>query len=277
MIEMKGKEQMDYQNITLEKKNSVATLTFNRPDKMNALSPYLLYEAAQALKEVRDDDDAKVLVITGAGRGFCSGADLTFPAEDAAKFRDTLMGRRLRTTPFGGFGEVSKAIRELPKPVIGAVNGAATGAGFALSLACDIRIASENARFSALFVRRGFVPDTGITYYLPRAVGTAKALELLWTGDMIDAKEAERIGIVSKVVSPEDLLPETYDLAERLARGASISIEIAKEAVYKAQHVDLAAAMAIEAWGQSIAHTSEDRAEGQRAFVEKREPKFKGR
>ena len=187
------------------------------------------------------------------------------------------MNRRLRTTPFGGFGEVSKALRELPKPVIAAVNGAATGAGFALSLACDIRYASENARFSALFVRRGFVPDTGITYYLPRLAGTAKALELLWTGDMIDAKEAERIGVVSKVVPHDDLLLEVYEFADRLAKGASISIEIAKAAVYKAQHVDLDSAMAMEAWGQSIAHTSEDRAEGQKAFLEKREPNFKGR
>lgn len=268
---------MNYENLTLETKNGVATLTFNRPDKLNALSPYLLYEIGRATEELRANDEAKVVVVTGAGRGFCSGADLGFPAEERAKFQETLLNRRLKTTPFTGFGEVSMGLRNLPKPVIAAVNGPATGAGFAFSLACDIRFASENARFSAIFVRRGLMPDSGITKYLPAIVGMGKALELFWTGDMIDAKEAERLGIVNKVFPAEELLPAVYDFAERLVKGPSLSIELAKEVSYKAQSIDLYSTIALEAWGQGICNVSEDVQEGRRAFLEKREPTFKGR
>lgn len=267
---------MNYDNILFEKKEGVATLTFNRPDKMNALSPYLLLEAADAITDARKDDAVKVLVVTGAGRAFCSGADLSFPAEERAKFQETV-SRRTKTIPYGSFGEVSRALREFPKPVIAAVNGPATGAGFAFSLACDIRFASENARFSAIFVRRGLLPDSGITYYLPRIVGTAKALELFWTGDMIDAREAERIGIVGRVLHPEELMPAVYEFAGRLTKGPTLSIELAKEITYKAMQVDLATALEAEGWGAGVCAAADDVKEGFRAFLEKREPVFQGR
>lgn len=268
---------MNYENLMLEKKDGIATITLNRPDKLNALSPYLLYEIGRACEDVKNDDATKVVVITGAGRAFCSGADLGFPAEERAKFQETLLNRRLKTTPFTGFGEVSMGLRGIPKPVIAAVNGPATGAGFAFSLACDLRFASDTARMSAIFVRRGLMPDSGITKYLPALVGMGKALELFWTGEMIDAQEALRLGIVNKVFSQEELLPSVYEFAQRLVNGPSLSIELAKEVSYKAQNIDLYSTIALENWGQNICSASEDVQEGRKAFLEKREPTFKGR
>lgn len=271
---------MAYEAITLEKESGIATLTLNRPVVLNALNPVLLADIAQAIDEVEEDDEQKVLILTGAGRGFCSGADLSSPipgSPEAAANAAARQGRRLKTLPFAGFGRVALRLRAMSKPTIAAVNGVATGAGFSLALGCDIRIASEAARFSAIFVRRALVADTGATYLLPRIIGTARAMELMFTGDFVDAHEAERIGLVSRVVPPDQLMPAAKELAMKIAKGPSVSIELMKRMVYDGLEANnFAASLAYEGWAQSVCHLTEDTKEGRLAFQEKREPNFKG-
>lgn len=263
---------MPYQDIILEKEGGIATLTLNRPDKLNALNARIMAEIASAVTEVDEDDEIKVLIITGAGRGFCSGADLTPSGGERV-----MPGRRLLLEPLTGLGRLARVISSTDKPTIAAVNGVAAGAGFSMAVACDIRIASENSRFSAIFVRRALVPDTGITYFLPRIVGISKALELCITGDIIDAQEAEHIGLVNRVVPHNDLMKETKEFAARIAKGPSVAIELAKRSVYKGLENDLASQLAYETWAYNVVQQTEDVQEGRRSFVEKREPVFKGR
>ena len=181
-------------------------------------------------------------------------------------------------TPFASFGWLIRQIEGFAKPVIAAVNGVAVGAGLALALACDIRIASENARFSAIFVRRGLVADCGTTFLLPRVVGVAKALEMMWTGDIIDAAEAARVGLVSQVVPADDLMKVSKEFAARLARGPSVSIELMKRLTYEGAKTDsLQSQMAHENFAQNVCSQTEDVKEGARSFLEKREPRFQGR
>lgn len=268
---------MTYQSITLEIDKGVATLTLNRPNKLNALDPVLLQESASVIRELNDDDDIKVLIITGAGSGFCSGADLTAKISGTDPNQPGI-GRRARLEPFASFGWLIRQIDGFAKPVIAAVNGVAVGAGIAVALACDIRIASEDARFSCIFVQRGLVADCGTTFYLPRVVGTAKALELMWTGDIIDAREAERIGLVSRVVAASDLMKVSNEFALRLARGPSVSIELIKRLAYEGLRANsLPSQLAHEDFAQYVCGQTEDANEGRKAFAERRPPKFIGK
>ena len=268
---------MTYDNILLEVDKGVATLTLNRPAKLNALDAELLQEAAPVIRELNHDDDVKVLIITGAGRAFCSGADLTTPVS-GTDLSQPGIGRRARLEPFASFGWLIRQIAEFAKPTIAAVNGVAAGAGVALAVACDIRIAAENARFSCLFVHRGLVADCGTTYYLPRLVGLDKALELMWTGDMVDAREAERIGLVSRVVAADDLMKVTKEFALRLARGPSVSIELTKRLTYESLKTNsLPSQIAHEDFAQYVCRQTEDAKEGTLSFLEKREPRFQGK
>ncbi|MBI4300194.1 MAG: enoyl-CoA hydratase/isomerase family protein [Chloroflexi bacterium] len=266
---------MEYRNIILEKKDGVATLTLNRPDKLNALSQRLCQEVAHALADVATDDATKVLVLTGNGRGFCSGADQT-PSQGP---NDELEpeGRNDLMEPFARFGKITTSLYGLGKPTIAAVNGVAVGAGFSYAMACDIRIASEAARFSCIFVRRALVPDSGATFLLPLHVGLSKALELMYTGDMIDAHEAERIRLVSKVVPHDQLMEATYELANRIASGPSVTIELMKRVTRWSSEAILRQQIIQETWAQGIVGQTQDRVEGAAAFREKREPHFQGR
>lgn len=264
----------DYKDVIVEKDGGVLVLTFNRPERLNALNWRILKEATEVLDQAGSDDSVKVVVITGGGRGFCSGADLAPPMEGDDP--EPPMDRRLKLTPFRGFGRLALTIRNCPKPVIAAVNGHAVGAGFTMALAADIRIASENAKFSSIFVRRGLMPDSGITYFLPRLIGTGKALELMYSGDIIDAAQAEKMDIVNRVVPHDELMPAAMGLAKKIAQGASMPIEMTKQAVYHGQTTDLETQLAFEAWAQELCHVSHDYKEGKTAFLERRDPAFRG-
>ncbi|MBI4301776.1 MAG: enoyl-CoA hydratase [Chloroflexi bacterium] len=251
-------------------------LTLNRPDRLNAVSPGMEAGLASAIAEVQNNDSVRVLILTGAGRGFCSGADVerlairAAAAEKGEKRRAVLhpLGRPRDFVPY--------LLQSLSKPTIAAVNGIAAGMGLGICLACDLRIASEEARFSSMFIRRGLMPDNGVSYFLPRIVGTAKALELALTGDIIDAKEALRLGLVNKVVSPEELMRATKEFAVRLAKGPTMALELTRRAIYLGASADLETVLEFEGRGQGICFSTEDFVEGARAFLERREPKFRG-
>ena len=263
---------MKYQDLILEKEDGIATLTLNRPDKLNAISMTMRDELPEAIDEVRGDDEVRVLIVTGAGRGFCSGADV---ASQAARLtgEKAEQSRRSLLAPLGIWGVL---LAELEKPVIAAVNGVAAGAGLSFALLCDIRIAAESARFSAIWRRIGLIADIGATYFLPRILGVEKALELMYTGDIIDAREAERIGLVSRVVPDDDLMKVTRELATKIAKGPPIAIELMKRAVYRDILSGLRVKLDFETYAQDICRRSEDHKEGVTAFLEKREAHFKG-
>ena len=262
---------MAYKDLILTKEGGVAVVTLNRPEKLNALGGTMGDELSAVLEEIRGDDGLRVMVLTGAGRGFCSGADVSFLATKLeTRFSIDSVNERL-----GSSWVLS--MREMPKPTIAAVNGFALGVGFSLALACDIRIASENARFSMMFVRWGMIPDCGATYLLPRTVGHSRACELMFTGELFDAREAERIGLVSKVVPNDELMTATKDLATRIAKGPPIAIGFAKRAIYKGIEGDLVSQLEFETYAQGICFQTEDHHEAGEAFMEKREAKFRGR
>jgi 2-(1,2-epoxy-1,2-dihydrophenyl)acetyl-CoA isomerase len=223
-------------------------------------------EIQELVLKVRDDDDIRVLIITGAGRGFCAGADLGTQIVNKISRRDIL----------ATVGKAPIAIAGLEKPTIAAINGVAIAAGLSIALACDIRIAADNARLGAMWVQRGLVPDGGTSYFLPYLLGMSKALELMYTGDLIDAKEAERIGLVSKVVSPELLISTAKNLANKIAKNPPISIELIKRSAYKALNYRLTEQMEFETYATKICLATEDHKEGVKSFLEKREAKFKG-
>jgi 2-(1,2-epoxy-1,2-dihydrophenyl)acetyl-CoA isomerase len=268
---------MAYESIILEKSDGIATLTLNRPDKLNSLNHKILQEMVKAIDDAREDDEIKVLVVTGAGRAFCSGADLSSEVYGTDP-RQPGINRPFRLEPFVSFGAAMKRLRSFHKPIIAAVNGVVVGGGLGMACLCDVRIASEQAKFSAIFVKRGLVADCGVTYTLPRLVGTQKALELMWTGDIIDAREAERIGLVSKVVPHDQLIAAVRELAAKIARGPSVAIELVKKMVYEGLEADnFSSSIAYEGWAQEMCLLTDDTKEAMNAFLEKREPKFTGK
>lgn len=250
---------MNFENIIVTKDDNVATITINRPEVLNALDKKTLCELSDAIKEVEVDDDVRALIITGSGRGFCSGADFKSGSADVPKFH-----------------EIIKGLTRLQKPVIASLNGAATGAGCDIALACDIRIASEKAKFSEIFIKRALAPDAG-HYFLPRLVGVGKAKELIFTGDIIDSKEAEKIGLVNKVVPSEDLESATKEMATRLAMGPTKAIGLAKVAINKALEDDLDSSLDYALSATNTLLRTRDFREGITAFLQKRKPRFEGK
>ncbi|MBI4831425.1 MAG: enoyl-CoA hydratase [Candidatus Lindowbacteria bacterium] len=263
---------MGWDNILLEKRNHIATITLNRPEKLNAFGGLMRQEIVQALDNVASDLETRVVIITGAGEAFCVGGDVM-------EFMDGSVKGLLKQTPSErhAMSKAVLAINAMEKPVIASVNGVAAGGGCNLALACDIRIASEKARFGQVFTRRGIHPDWGGIYFLPRLVGYAKAAELIFTGDVIDAKEAFKIGLVNRLVPHEELPSATRELAERIARNAPIPISFAKRGLQNFYKWDLAHAVDYEAYVLEVVMKTEDITEGFTAFVEKRDPVFKGR
>lgn len=264
---------MSYESLIYETKDSVATLTLNRPERLNALGGTLREDLTAGLTRAIDDPDVRVIVITGGGKGFCAGGDVKAMQDANVAGRTRPLTERVAPSR----DRTVLMMRDSPKPLIAAVNGAAAGAGMNLALACDIRLASSAAKFSQAFVRRGLHPDWGGTYFLPRVVGMAKACQMIFTGEIIGADEALRLGIVSAVYPPERLLSATYDLAAKIAQGPPIAIRLARRALYHNQEADLRSALEFETFAQNICQDTDDAREGIRAFVEKREPKFSGR
>jgi 2-(1,2-epoxy-1,2-dihydrophenyl)acetyl-CoA isomerase len=263
---------MEPKELILEKEGHLAVLTLNRPDKMNAISLNMRVDLPRALQEVQDDDDLRVLIITGAGKGFCSGADVAVQAARAAgQQTETSRKTILQLT-----GALILGFEKINKPVIAAVNGVAAGVGLTLALASDIRIASAQARFSAIWVKRGLIADGGASLLLPLIVGMEKALELAFTGDILDAQEAERIGLVSRVVPPEDLMPRAKELAKKIAANPPISVELVKRVMWEKFRNQLREALFFESYAQGVCRATQDQKEAVKAFMEKREPQFKG-
>ena len=263
----------DYKSLIYEVKDAIATLTLNRPERLNALGGTLRDDLHDAVLRASGDADVRVIVVTGAGKGFCSGGDVKAMNE----VKEGRAERPLIDKVAPLRDRVLLAMRDAPQPVIAAVNGAAAGAGMNLALGCDIRLASTAAKFSQAFVKRGLHPDWGGTYFLPRVVGMAKAAELIFTGAVIDAAEALRLGIVSQVLPPEELLPAARALAGAIATGPPIAIRLAKRGLYRNAESDLRTALEYETFAQNTCFETEDAAEGIKAFVEKRAPQFRGR
>lgn len=265
---------MEFKDILYSVDGGIARITLNKPEKLNALSWGSWAEIENAIAMAEADDAAKVVLITGAGRGFCAGTDLTagtteadWPARPLGGRPGMMRSRYLATAQ----------VYYCKKPTIAAVNGASVGAGFSLAMACDIRIASEAARFSAIFVKRAIVADTGSTWFLPRLVGMENALKMLYTGRIVDAAEALRIGLVSEVVPAEELLARSEALATEIAKGPSIAIELIKRVTQEGLTRSLDDQIEMEQFLQGITSKSEDAVEGRQSFLERRDPVFKGR
>jgi len=257
-----------------ELKDKVAVLTLNRPDRLNAMSPPMLDALLEALPRLAADPEIGVVVLTGAGRGFCAGGDVKAMAEGRESIGTTLeekaQGLRSRM-------EVSRWLHEMPKPTIAMVRGAAAGAGLSLALACDLRVAGDSARFATAFARVGYSGDFGGSWFLTQLVGTAKARELYLTADIVDAQQALALGIVNRVVPDVRLEDETMALAARLARGPRIAYRYMKRNFNAAESGTLKDLLDLEAWHHTRCGMTEDHREAAKAFVEKREPVFRGR
>lgn len=259
---------MAYETILYEKQNGVATITLNRPQALNAFVQQMNKEVLEALKDGERDKEVRCFMITGAGRAFCAGQDLKgrTPGQKGS------LGASLREK----YNPMIRQLRQMEKIVIAAVNGVAAGAGCNFALACDLRVASEEAKFIQSFVRVGLAPDSGGSFVLPRLVGLSKALELLLLGDTLDANEARRIGLVARVFPAPDFAASAREIAERIAK-APRGIGLVKRAVNHANLANLEADLEYEAHLQEIAGRSADYDEGVKAFLEKRTPVFTGK
>ncbi|HWO93519.1 MAG TPA: enoyl-CoA hydratase-related protein [Dehalococcoidia bacterium] len=268
---------MDFEEISYDKSEHIATITLNRPERMNAFGDRMIGEWVAALEDARLDDDVRVIILTGAGRGFCAGMDVKASAEGRGLDRAATTIADRRNWLKNSVQRVPRLLTQLDKPYIAAVNGPAAGAGMDMASMADIRIAAESARFSMAYVRMGLIPGDGGCYYLPRIIGTAKALEYIWTGDTMSAEEALRLGYVSKVVPDDKLMEEARAFAARLASGPAVAIQLAKRLVYRSWEVDANKALEMAESAMLVAQSTEDAKEGPRAFVEKRPPQFQGR
>jgi 2-(1,2-epoxy-1,2-dihydrophenyl)acetyl-CoA isomerase len=262
-------------SVLYDRHDSIVTLTLNRPETLNAMNEPMMGEFERILIALGADATVRAVILTGAGRAFSSGGDQKRDraGEGQQSFFDGDRGGAL----IERLNRCILRMQRLEKPIVGSINGVAAGAGLNIALATDLRIAADTARFGEVFARVGLVPDGGGTYFLPRLIGTAKAMEMILLADLIDAHEALRIGLVNSVVPAEQLENETLKLAERLAQGPTVAYGLAKTGLYQGLGMSLEDVLNMEARNQAIAGRTPDRAEGVAAFREKRPPRFTGR
>ena len=262
-----------YETILYHKSESIATITFNRPDVLNAFNEKMGREFLDALKTAARDNDVRCVIVTGQGRAFSAGEDIQDLEGQYERGENPRLGERL----LHKYNPMVREIRRMEKPVIAAVNGVAAGAGTGIAYSCDIRIASDTAKFIQAFIRIGLAPDSGTSFFLPRLVGFAKAIELALTGDELKAEDAERFGLVAKVVPSDQLMATVQEFARKLASGPTKAIGLTKRALNKSVSSDLETILEYESYLQEIAGATSDHIEAVRAFFEKRKPVFKGK
>jgi len=255
---------MAYENIIFEKEENIAIITFNRPEAMNALNNQTRAEFGQAIEDVAMDDAIKVLILTGSGKAFVAGSDIK-------EFNET--------TPFAAHNikRLGEMVEKLEKPVIAAVNGFCLGGGNEIAMGCDIIIASEKAKFGQTEINIGIIPGGGGTQRLPRLIGVCRAKELIYTGDIIRAEEADRLGLVNRVVPMDELMPAAKELAKKIAAKSAAALKLAKTAINRSMQTNLESGLKYEYELYSLSLSLEDKLEGVNAFLEKRAPKFVGR
>ena len=265
---------MDFETIIITKMEHISTIIMNRPDKMNALNTLMLHEMTSAIDGIARDDDVRVVVLTGAGRVFCSGADISEDGKASGlNGTPTEMYHNLRNS----YQKIALGLQRLEKPTIAMINGAAVGAGCDFAFACDMRVGSERSRFRNGFVKVGLIPGGGGTWLYTRLMGLGRGLEFLFTGDFLEADEAQRIGVLNKLVPEDNLERETMEMARKIANNPPLAVQMSKMMAYKALDADLEAALEQSAACQALALSSEDHREGVNAFIEKREAQFKGK
>lgn len=257
----------NYNTIILEQQNGIYRLTLNRPDKLNALNREMYFELGNAIDEIENDSNFRVLIIRGAGRAFCSGGDI----KELSTVTKSIEAAQKRLYLSHA---IAVRIKTLKQPIIVAINGDAIGGGCSLALNGDLRIASEKARFGVTFIKVGLVPDMGGIYNLPRLVGISKACELAFLGNIIDAQEAERIGLINRVVAADELETVTNEWAAKIAQSSSLAISLIKSALYKGLNMDFISEIDNEINIQTLCLNSHNGKEGLRAFMEKRQPVF---
>lgn len=263
---------MEYTTLLVEKEETIGTITFNRPEKLNAFTPETFAEFIDALLNMDADDAVRVVIITGAGKAFTVGLDINQAVKGPSDFDKQVVPLQ------GTLAWIAQIMRNMKKPLICALNGAAVGAGFSIALASDIRIMAEEARIGASFLLVGLVPEIGSTYNLPRLVGMGKACELVFTGKMIAAKEAKEIGLVNDILPGEQLMEAVKNMARQIAQSAApVALQLARKALYQGLDSDLCAQIQFEQLSQSTCFKTEDYMEGLKAFLEKRKPQFAGR
>jgi 2-(1,2-epoxy-1,2-dihydrophenyl)acetyl-CoA isomerase len=262
----------DYETILYETSESITKITFNRPDVLNAFNEKMGREFLQALKTVARDNEVRCVIITGKGRAFSAGEDIQDLRTQYEHGENPRLGQRLLYK----YNPMVREIRRMEKPVIAAINGVAAGAGTGIAYSCDIRIASETAKFIQAFIRIGLAPDSGTSFFLPRLVGFSKAIELALTGDELSAKDAERFGLVAKVVPSDQLTATVQEYARKFASGPTKAIGLTKRALNESVSSNLETALEYESHLQEIAGATTDHIEAVRAFFEKRKPVFKG-
>lgn len=260
---------MEERSVLLTQTDGIATITLNRPEAMNSMNKALVDELIAALTAVKDDQNIRTVVLTGAGKAFCAGGDLFY----LAQLTEPVAAHRF----IAQAGQIIGLIMGMEKPVIAMVNGVAAGAGFNMAMACDIVIAAKSVKFAQSFAKVGLVPDCGGFYLLPRVVGLHKAKELMFTADLIDAEAALKLGILNQVVEESELAATVGKLAGRLAAGAPLALAFIKKMVNRSDGLDLASTLAFEEDMQCICMQTADHQEGVKAFKEKRAPVFQGK
>ena len=265
---------MAYETIIYEKREHVAVLTLNKPDRLNAIGSELRRDVHACVKEAHKDDEVRALIITGAGRGFCSGADLSNTTGVPPPIGDS---QNARLDEEGWVGRWAKLFHEFDKPVIAAVNGIAAGAGMSTALAADLRIGSEHARFKTVFIERSLSPDSGMSYFLPRIIGYARAADLIFTSRTVDAEEAYRLGLLDRLVKHEELIEEAVRFAGEMTQWPPLALRVSKRVLQNNFGSELDAALKYEMAGLGFARrASNDAREALLAFREKRKPRYTG-